>query len=95
MVLSDLREMLEIDRITLAPEEEFKGVFPDCELGAMPPFGNLYGIPVYVAGRLAAEPEIAFNACNHTETVTMSWAEYERVARPVLVDIAEPASHAA
>ncbi|MEO6264545.1 MAG: YbaK/EbsC family protein [Luteimonas sp.] len=68
--------------VELAQESEFKDAFPDCELGAMPPFGNLYGMPVFVDARLAAQPEIAFNAGSHTDAVRMPYAEFERLAQP-------------
>lgn len=74
--------------VELAQETEFKDAFPDCELGAMPPFGHLYGIPVYVDSRLAAQPEIAFNAGSHTDAVRMSYAEFERLAQPELLWLA-------
>jgi Ala-tRNA(Pro) deacylase len=66
----------------LARENEFAGIFPGCELGAMPPFGNLYGLEVFVAQRLAEDDYIAFNAGTHTELIQMSYADFERLARP-------------
>lgn len=74
--------------VELAHEDEFKGAFPDCELGAMPPFGNLYGMPVYVDARLTAEVEIAFNAGSHTDVVRMPYAEFERLTQPELLYLA-------
>ena len=68
--------------VELAEESEFKDAFPDCELGAMPPFGNLYGMPVYVDSRLADQHEIAFNAGSHTDVVRMPYAEFEQLAQP-------------
>jgi len=68
--------------VELAEEPEFKDTFPDCEVGAMPPFGNLYGVPVFVDERLTAQDEIAFNAGTHTEAVRMPYAEFERLALP-------------
>ncbi|MDD2762588.1 MAG: YbaK/EbsC family protein [Opitutaceae bacterium] len=88
LVLSDLREVLETDRIKLATEEEFKGAFPDCELGAMPPFGNLYGMPVYVAASLAEESEITFNAGTHTDAIKMAYRDFEQLVRPQIIDFA-------
>jgi len=78
------------DRLTveLAEESEFKDAFPDCELGAMPPFGHLYGMPVYVDSRLALQEEIAFNAGTHTEALRMPYAEFERLAEPELLWLA-------
>lgn len=74
--------------VELASEPEFRDAFPDCELGAMPPFGHLYGMPVYVDSRLAQQPEIAFNAGTHTDAVRMPYAEFERLARPELLWLA-------
>lgn len=82
VLLSELREMLEPQRVRLATESEFKALFPDCETGAMPPFGNLYGMEVYVAPSLAAEPEIAFNAGTHTEVIKMAYEDFERLVQP-------------
>jgi Ala-tRNA(Pro) deacylase len=86
LVLADLREMLETEQIKLATEEEFKGRFPDCELGAMPPFGNLYDMPVYVAASLAEEPEIAFNAGSHTEAIKLAYEDIEQLVHPKEID---------
>lgn len=71
--------------VELAHEDEFRDAFADCELGAMPPFGNLYGMPVYVDSRLAGQPEIAFNAGSHTDLVRLSYAEFQRLAQPELL----------
>jgi len=68
--------------VELAEEAEFRDAFPDCEVGAMPPFGNLYGMPVFVDARLAEQDEVAFNAGTHTDAVRMSYAEFERLAQP-------------
>jgi Ala-tRNA(Pro) deacylase len=86
IVMSDLREMLQVPHVRLASEQEFRDLFPDCELGAMPPFGNLYGLPVYVAGSLTEEEEIAFNAGTHTEVITMRYEDFEALAKPVVLD---------
>src|SRR5947208_12419515 len=69
IVLQDLREVTGCDQVKFASEEEFKRKFPDCETGAMPPFGNLYGMDVYVAEALTRNDEIAFNAGSHTEII--------------------------
>ena len=66
----------------LARENEFAGIFPGCELGAMPPFGNLYGLEVFVAQRLTEDEQIAFNAGTHTELIQLSFADFERLVRP-------------
>lgn len=86
VVLSDLREMLAIDDVKLATEDEFRDLFPDCELGAMPPFGMLYGVPVYVAQCLADESEIAFNAGTHSEVIKLAYADFDDVVKPVVLD---------
>ncbi|MCP4580200.1 MAG: YbaK/EbsC family protein [candidate division Zixibacteria bacterium] len=72
--------------IELATEREFKDVFPDCDIGAMPPFGNLYNIDVYASEKLAEDEEIAFNACNHTDLVKMRYADFERIVKPKVVE---------
>lgn len=77
-----LREAARAQTITLATENEFEAVFPDCELGAMPPFGNLYGMDVFVGGTLARAETISFNAGNHTEVMTMPYADFERLVMP-------------
>jgi Ala-tRNA(Pro) deacylase len=74
--------------VELAQEDEFRDAFPDCELGAMPPFGNLYGMPVYVDSRLTGQAEIAFNAGSHTDVVRMPYDEFERLAQPELLWLA-------
>ena len=71
--------------IQLESEAELRRLFPDCEVGAMPPFGALYGLPMYVDPCLAREPEIVFQAGNHHEVVRMKWEDYERIARPFYV----------
>ena len=68
--------------IELASEDEFKSLFPDCEIGAMPPFGNLYDMEVLVAESLTEEEKIAFNAGTHNELIKMSYKDYERLAKP-------------
>ncbi len=75
--------------VELAAEDEFRDAFPDCEPGAMPPFGHLYGVPVHVDSRLAEREEIAFNAGSHTEAVRMPFAEFERLAKPELLWVAQ------
>ena len=76
------------ERVDLADEEEFRDRFPGCELGAMPVFGNLYGMQTYVADALAEDEEIAFNAGSHTELVRMAYADFERLARPKVLHFA-------
>lgn len=68
--------------VELAHEDEFRQVFDDCEPGAMPPFGNLYGVPVYLDSRLSDHERIAFNAGTHTDAVRMPYAEFEALVKP-------------
>ena len=86
--LTRLSRALGERQVELAHENEFKDAFPDCEVGAMPPFGNLYGIPVYVDARLTGDAEIAFNAGSHTDVVRMPYAEFERLTQPELLYLA-------
>jgi len=86
VLLSELRDMLETPHVRLASEAEFKDRFPDCDLGAMPPLGNLYGMPTYVSGHLAEEKVIAFNAGTHTEVIKMSYDDFEHLVQPTVLD---------
>ena len=72
-------------KIRLASEDEFRELFPDCETGAMPPFGNLYGLPTYVSTDLDNEDEIIFNACNHVELIRMNYKDYIQLVQPKIV----------
>ena len=83
-----LRQAAEADTISLALEHDFEKRFPDCDLGAMPPFGNLYDMTVYVDSHLAAVDIITFNAGTHTETITMDFADFERLAAPNMAQFA-------
>ena len=85
VILQELREITGAEQVNLATEEEFQALFPDCELGAMPPFGNLYGLKVFVAPGLAQEEEIAFNAGSHTEVIKMLYSDFERLAQPMVL----------
>ncbi len=82
VVLQDLREVTGSDQVKFAGEEEFKAQFPECETGAMPPFGNLYGMDVYAAASLADNDEIAFNAGSHTEVIKLAYRDFERLVQP-------------
>ena len=83
--LERLRRATGATTIELTSEREFTADFPGCEVGAMPPFGNLYGLEVFVDPHLAADPEIAFNAGTHTELIRMSYKDFERLVKPKLV----------
>jgi len=74
--------------VRLAKETEFKGKFPDCETGAMPPFGELYGVPVYVDKSLTENKEFVFEAGTHTEAVRMKYDDFERIVHPQVAEFA-------
>ena len=80
--LDRLKEATGANDIHLATEQDFEGTFPGCEVGAMPPFGNLYGMEVFTAASLAEDENIAFNAGSHTELVQLSYKDFERLAKP-------------
>jgi Ala-tRNA(Pro) deacylase len=80
-----LRELLGTE-INLASEQKVAELFPDCEVGAEPPFGNLYGLPVYVSPELAHDRYITFNGGTHHEAVRMRYADFERLVRPTILD---------
>jgi Ala-tRNA(Pro) deacylase len=82
VVVHDLRELTGSNDVTFASEAEFKSRFPDCEVGAMPPFGNLYGMEVYASEELALNHEIAFNAGSHVEILRMNYDDFERLVKP-------------
>ncbi len=72
----------------LATEDEFCSLFPDCELGAMPPLGELYGLSVYVDESLAADKEIIFNAGTHRDAIRMNYDDFVRLAKPTVCSVA-------
>lgn len=80
-----LKEAAGAGSVELAGEEDFKNLFPECEIGAMPPFGNLFGMDVYVAASLAEDEDIAFNAGSHSELIRLSYRDFERLVRPKIV----------
>jgi Ala-tRNA(Pro) deacylase len=77
-----LKHLLNAETIRLATESEFRDIFPDCELGAMPPFGNLYHLEVWMDESLKAHLNIVFNAGTHAETIQMSLSDFERLVHP-------------
>jgi Ala-tRNA(Pro) deacylase len=90
--LADLLELARGNEIRLADERELRDLFPDCEQGAMPPFGPLYRQRVFVDVTLAGEPDITFNAGTHTEAIAMSWPDFSGMVRPVVGRFAERTS---
>jgi Ala-tRNA(Pro) deacylase len=89
--LSDhlMHDVFKAKHIHLASEEDLQQIFPDCEIGAMPPFGNLYALPVYVDTSLADDEEIVFNACSHTRSIRLKMYDYLRLVKPVIADISQ------
>lgn len=73
--------------VSLATEDEFKSKFPDCELGAMPPFGDLYDVKTLVAHSLTEDEQIAFNAGTHKELIQMSYNDYEELVKPAVLEV--------
>ncbi len=80
--LQRLGELLGVRSIRLATEEEFKDLFPDCELGAMPALGNLYRLDVWVDSALKTHPHILFSAGTHSETILMNYADFDQLVQP-------------
>jgi Ala-tRNA(Pro) deacylase len=79
-------------KIELAGEQEFQGMFPDCEIGAMPPFGNLYEMEVFVDEGLARDKEIAFNAGSHIELIKLSYQDFSALVKPKVVKFSSGAA---
>lgn len=76
--------------VRLASEEDFKELFPTCDTGAMPPFGNLYGMRVFVEKALTQDSEIAFSAGSHSEVIRLAYADYERLVEPEIASFSQP-----
>jgi Ala-tRNA(Pro) deacylase len=89
--LERLSEALDIPNARLATEKELGRLFPDCELGAMPVCGNLYGLPVHMDSCLIPEPTITFAAGSHHQSIQMSTSDFMRDVRPQIVEVAVPA----
>ncbi len=84
--LNKVKAFLDAQEVSLAHESEFEKRFPDCDVGTMPPFGNLYDMPVYVAQSLTEDEEIAFNAGSYRELLQMKYADFEKLVNPVIGD---------
>ena len=82
-----LRRGAQAETAELANEHEFRADFPGCELGAMPPFGNLYGMNVFVDPQLSEDKEIAFNAGSHTELIRLSYKDFRGLVQPKVLPI--------
>ncbi len=83
--LQELRNAMGVTHLRLATEQEIGDLFPDCELGAMPPFGNLWDLPVYLENSLAQQSAIAFNAGTHRDVVHMKFADFRSAVAPVIL----------
>ena len=81
------KEQMNAREVQLANEEEFKYAFPGCEIGAMPPFGNLYDMPVFVCEDLTKNEIIAFNAGSHRELIKLRYRDFEKLVKPKVVQI--------
>ena len=86
--LAMLRKAAKAGTVSLASEDDFRDAFPHCETGAMPPFGNLYGLDVFADESLENDKEIAFNAGSHRELIRMAWNDFKRLAAPAMVRFA-------
>jgi Ala-tRNA(Pro) deacylase len=80
--------------VRLVEESALKAAFPDCEVGAMPPFGTLYQLPMYVEKHLAEDEAIVFPVGTHTETMRLTYADYERLVHPAMAEFARPPQEA-
>ena len=89
----EVRPTLGLAQVRLATEDELAKLFPDCELGAAPPFGDLYGFPVYLDASLAGQDTIAFNVGTHREVIHTRMVEYRRLVSPHIISfVREPAA---
>lgn len=83
-----LKSGLGVQDVQLARERDFSALFPDCDTGAMPPFGNLYDVPVHIDRVLTEDAEIVFQAGTHCDTMKITYADYARLAQPIIADFA-------
>jgi len=88
--LEQLRDLAGGREIRLAQEQELRELFPECESGAIPPFGELFGQPVFADVRLASESEVVFGAGTHTDAILMRWSDFARTVRPIVGRFAAP-----
>ncbi|MFQ5541326.1 MAG: aminoacyl-tRNA deacylase [Candidatus Binatia bacterium] len=86
-----IKTALRAGEVFLATEGEFSSLFPECEIGAMPPFGNLFGLPVYVDPSLEKHEHIFFNAGTHLQTVRMSYRDFNKLVQPEVVGLTDEA----
>jgi len=86
--LASLKGVMGVREASLATEDDFRGTFPDCEVGAMPPFGNLYDVEVFADTALTKDKEIVFEAGNHKEAVKLAYEDFDRLVKPTVAEIA-------
>jgi len=85
--LDALKSELGVSDVTLANESEFKSQFPGCDIGAMPPFGNLFDMNVYVSSEIAEQENIAFNAGSHSELLQLAYKDFDNLVSPNIVNL--------
>lgn len=84
--MEKMKKVLKNTDVRLATENEFKDLFPACDVGAMPPFGNLYNLDVYVDKSLTEDREIVFNAGTHVDTVNMNYQDFAALVKPIVAE---------
>jgi Ala-tRNA(Pro) deacylase len=89
VALSKLRKTLDAEEVRLASEREAAELCPDCDVGAAPPFGNLYDLPVYVSASLAEDEQITFNGGSHEDAIRMAFSDFEQLVRPRILRLAK------
>ncbi len=89
VTLSAVKKSMGMKEAHLSKEEKLRELFPDCDLGAMPPIGTLYNMPVLVSKSLSEKPEIIFNACTHTDCIKMKYEDFSRLVNPTVGEISE------
>jgi Ala-tRNA(Pro) deacylase len=87
-----LKDIFGTSHIRLATEEEFQGLFPDCAVGTMPPFGNLYNMEVYVDQSLTRDEQIVFQAGTHYEAVKLRYTDFANLVHPTVTEFHVPPS---
>jgi len=87
--LNKLAKTLNVEKMDLVPEEKMGTMFPNTELGAMPPFGTLYNINTIVDQHVTMDTEIVFNAGTHSEAIKMKYADFEMMEKPIVAEIAD------
>lgn len=82
--LDKIAELLKAENVDLANEKDFKDIFFDCDIGAMPPFGNLYQMKTFIDENLTKQQEIVFKIGSHNETMKIKYSDYEKIAQPII-----------